>query len=73
MTFRFDKMTIKAQEAVQSAQGLAESRSHQQLLPLHVLAALLEDRFLRSLANGRGEMEWSAIALDQRDSAGLTV
>ncbi|MGW8221531.1 MAG: NAD(P)-dependent oxidoreductase [Syntrophobacteria bacterium] len=37
------------------------------------LAALLEDRFLRSLANGRGEMEWSAIALDQRDSAGLTV
>ena len=35
------------------------------------LASLLEDRFLRSLANGRAEMDWSAIALDQRDSAGL--
>jgi 3-hydroxyisobutyrate dehydrogenase-like beta-hydroxyacid dehydrogenase len=36
------------------------------------LASLLEDRFLRSLANGRAEMDWSAIALDQRDSAGLS-
>jgi 3-hydroxyisobutyrate dehydrogenase-like beta-hydroxyacid dehydrogenase len=36
------------------------------------LAALLEDRFLRSLASGRAEMDWSAIALDQRDSAGLS-
>ena len=35
------------------------------------LASLLEDRFLRSLANGRADMDWSAIALDQRDSAGL--
>ena len=35
------------------------------------LASLLEDRFLRSLANGRAEMDWSAIALDQRESAGL--
>ena len=36
------------------------------------LAGLLEDRFLRSLANGRGNMDWTAIAIDQRQSAGLT-
>jgi 3-hydroxyisobutyrate dehydrogenase-like beta-hydroxyacid dehydrogenase len=36
------------------------------------LAGLLEDRFLRSLANGRGSMDWTAIAIDQRESAGLT-
>ena len=35
------------------------------------LAGLLEDRFLRSLANGRGNMDWTAIAVDQRESAGL--
>ena len=43
MPFRFDKLTVKAQEAVQRAQRLAEGRSHQQLLPLHVLRALLEE------------------------------
>ncbi|MGW8220558.1 MAG: NAD(P)-dependent oxidoreductase [Syntrophobacteria bacterium] len=37
------------------------------------LAGLLEDRFLRSLASGRGNMDWTAIAIDQRESAGLTV
>ncbi len=36
------------------------------------LAALLEDRFLRSLAHDRGEMDWSAIALNQREDAGLS-
>ena len=35
------------------------------------LASLLEDRFLRSLAKKRGDMDWTAIALDQRESAGL--
>jgi len=45
------------------------ARSSQVPMPL---ASLLEDRFLRSLANGRAEMDWSAIALDQRDSAGLS-
>ncbi len=34
-------------------------------------AALLEDRFLRCLANGRAELDWAAIALDQREAAGL--
>jgi 3-hydroxyisobutyrate dehydrogenase-like beta-hydroxyacid dehydrogenase len=35
------------------------------------LASLLEDRFLQSLAKKRGDMDWTAIALDQRESAGL--
>lgn len=36
------------------------------------LASLLEDRFLRSLAKNRGDMDWTAISLDQRESAGLS-
>lgn len=43
MAFRFDKLTVKAQEAVQQAQQLAQERGNQQLLPLHLLRALLED------------------------------
>ena len=39
---RLDRFTIKAQEALASAQQLANSRSHQQLLPEHVLLALLD-------------------------------
>jgi ATP-dependent Clp protease ATP-binding subunit ClpB len=40
---RFDKFTIKAQEAVQAAQRLAEERRHQQVDCLHLLAALTQD------------------------------
>ncbi len=43
MAFRFDKLTVKSQEAVQQAQSEAESLGHQQLLPLHLLKALLAD------------------------------
>jgi len=35
-------------------------------------ASLLEDRFLQSLAKERAQMDWTAIAIDQRESAGLT-
>ena len=41
MAFRFDKFTIKAQEAVQRAQELAADRGNPQIDPLHLLAALL--------------------------------
>jgi ATP-dependent Clp protease ATP-binding subunit ClpB len=41
MAFRFDKLTIKAQEAVQRAQELAADRGNPQIDPLHLLAALL--------------------------------
>ena len=44
MSIRFDKLTVKAQEAVQRAQQLAEDRSHQQLVALHLLRALLAEQ-----------------------------
>ncbi|MBN1916944.1 MAG: ATP-dependent chaperone ClpB [Verrucomicrobia bacterium] len=39
---RFDKFTLKAQEAVQQAQHLAERQSHQQIEVGHLLGALLD-------------------------------
>jgi ATP-dependent Clp protease ATP-binding subunit ClpB len=41
---RFDRLTLKAQEAVQEAQEVAGQHGNQQLEPLHLLAALLRDR-----------------------------
>jgi ATP-dependent Clp protease ATP-binding subunit ClpB len=38
---RFDKFTLKAQEAVQSAQDIAARHDHQQIEPLHLLGALV--------------------------------
>ena len=38
---RFDKFTLKAQEAIQSAQDVAARHDHQQIEPLHVLGALV--------------------------------
>jgi len=38
---RFEKMTVKAQEAVQSAQEIAASHENQQIEPAHLLAALV--------------------------------
>jgi ATP-dependent Clp protease ATP-binding subunit ClpB len=40
---RFDKFTIKSQEAVQAAQSIAERMGNQELTPEHLLHALLED------------------------------
>ncbi len=41
MAFRFDKLTIKAQEVVAAAQALASDRGHAQIEPLHLLSAML--------------------------------
>src|SRR5271168_5108295 len=38
---RFEKMTVKAQEALQSAQEVAASHENQQIEPVHLLAALV--------------------------------
>ncbi len=38
---RFDKFTVKAQEAVQASQDIAERHDHQQIEPLHLLGALV--------------------------------
>ncbi|MGH9803890.1 MAG: Clp protease N-terminal domain-containing protein, partial [Candidatus Acidiferrales bacterium] len=41
MAIRFDKLTLKAQEALRAAQDLAAERSHQEITGLHLLGALL--------------------------------
>jgi len=41
---KYDKFTIKAQEALATSQQLAMARSHTAVTPMHLLAALLEDQ-----------------------------
>lgn len=41
---RYDKFTIKSQEAIQEAQQYAASKNHQQLDPLHLLFSLLKQQ-----------------------------
>jgi ATP-dependent Clp protease ATP-binding subunit ClpB len=43
MPFRFDKLTIKAQEAVARAQELAGEKGNPQIEPMHLLSALLAE------------------------------
>src|SRR6266853_3653636 len=44
MAIRWDKFTLKAQEAIQRGNELASEHGNPELLPLHLLAALLEDQ-----------------------------
>ena len=44
MAIRWDKFTVKAQEAVQRANDLASEHGNPELLPLHLLAALMDDK-----------------------------
>src|SRR5215831_12595331 len=44
MAIRWDKFTVKAQEAIQRASELASEHGNPELLPLHLLTALLEDK-----------------------------
>src|SRR5579875_2882300 len=44
MAIRWDKFTVKSQEAVQAASSLAAEHGNPELLPLHLLAALLQDK-----------------------------
>ncbi len=41
---RLDRFTLKAREAVQSAQALALENNHQEITPLHLVRALMEQR-----------------------------
>ena len=41
--FRLDKLTEKAQEAIQRTQGAASEQGHQQVTPLHLLIALVNE------------------------------
>ena len=44
MAIRWDRFTLKSQEAVQAASAYASDHGNPEVLPLHVLAALLEDK-----------------------------
>jgi ATP-dependent Clp protease ATP-binding subunit ClpB len=44
MAIRWDKFTVKAQEALQRANEFASEHGNPELQPLHLLAALVEDR-----------------------------
>jgi len=44
MAIRWDKFTVKAQEAVQRANELASEHGNPEMMPLHLLAALVEDK-----------------------------
>jgi ATP-dependent Clp protease ATP-binding subunit ClpB len=41
---RFDKLTIKSQELLQSAQALASQSNHQQIEPEHLLGSMLSEK-----------------------------
>ena len=43
MTFRFDKLTTKAQALVAEAQGRAASTGNPEITPLHLLSAMLDE------------------------------
>ncbi|HXE56052.1 MAG TPA: ATP-dependent chaperone ClpB [Tepidisphaeraceae bacterium] len=73
---RFDKFTVKAQEAVARAQELAQQRNHAEILPVHLLASLLQETdgvvhpLLEKLgANVAGIQERLATELDRLPSA----
>jgi ATP-dependent Clp protease ATP-binding subunit ClpB len=63
MAIRFDRFTIKAQEAVQRAQDLAADRHNPQIEVLHLLAALLGEEggifapVLDKIGANRGQLE----------------
>jgi ATP-dependent Clp protease ATP-binding subunit ClpB len=44
MPFKWEKLTVKSQQAVQAAAALAAENGNPEVLPMHLLAALLEDR-----------------------------
>ena len=44
MAFKWDKLTVKSQEAIQAAASSAAENGNPEVLPMHLLAALLEDR-----------------------------
>jgi ATP-dependent Clp protease ATP-binding subunit ClpB len=44
MAIRFDKFTVKSQQAMQQAQGQAAELGNPEIQPVHLLLALLEDR-----------------------------
>ena len=44
MAIKWDKLTVKSQEAIQGAASHAAENGNPEVLPLHLMAALLEDK-----------------------------
>ena len=44
MAIKWDRFTVKSQEAVQAAAAHAGENGNPEVLPVHLMAALLEDR-----------------------------
>ncbi len=44
MAMKWDKLTVKSAEAVQGAAGMAAEHGNPEVLPVHLMAALLEDK-----------------------------
>jgi ATP-dependent Clp protease ATP-binding subunit ClpB len=68
---RFDRFTLKSQELIQNAQALAATHGNQQIEPVHLLAAMLEEKdgvarsVLKKLgASGDGIARETAAAID---------
>jgi 3-hydroxyisobutyrate dehydrogenase-like beta-hydroxyacid dehydrogenase len=59
------KLTLGAKDV-----GLAIAAGQEKSVPLP-LASLLRDRFLASIAQGRGDLDWTSIALNAAMDAGL--
>ena len=63
MAYRLDKFTVKAQEALQRAQTLAQEHGQQQMQPLHVLGAMLGEEqgivkpLLQKIGTNVGQLE----------------
>jgi ATP-dependent Clp protease ATP-binding subunit ClpB len=73
MAFRFDKLTQKAQEAVQQAQEVAAQSGHQALHPLHLLISLASERegIVRPVLEKCGAQPDPLIAEAERQLAGI--
>ena len=63
MSFRLDKLTVKAQEAVQRTQQLAQDKGHPEIDSLHLLAAMLQESdgivlpILQKIGINRGQLD----------------
>src|SRR5215472_7274622 len=73
MPFRFDKLTQKAQEAVQQAQGIAGENGNQAVHPLHLLIALATERegIVRPVLEKCGVQPDAVVAEAQRQVTNL--
>jgi ATP-dependent Clp protease ATP-binding subunit ClpB len=73
MAIRWDRLTVKAQEAMQRAGELASENGNPEVMPLHLLAALLEDRegIVTPLLARAGVQAASVQAQVQREIASL--